>query len=92
MEIVPAEPSEAVDARISELYLKGTDREEMSRLLDLSSGTIGARLGRMFKAGTLEPKPRAQPQVSYRCPRCKSKVKDTPGIELKCDRCGWRER
>ncbi len=30
--------------------------------------------------------------VSYRCPHCHSKVIETPGIELKCDRCGWRER
>jgi len=54
MEIVPAESSEKIDERISKLYLGGMSREEIGKKIGLSTGTVGARIGRMFKAGTLE--------------------------------------
>lgn len=30
--------------------------------------------------------------VYYHCPRCSMTLRDVPGVEIACPRCGWRER
>jgi DNA-binding Lrp family transcriptional regulator len=49
-----------IDRKISEMYLQGRTYPEIGKVMGLSSGTVGQRLGKLFKSGELPRKPRSR--------------------------------